>query len=143
MNLLTEKEQETHKRRHFWLVHTRNLCRLSLTQFPFANRGDDLLCQLALSQRLFRIGNTEVSKCVNLSHMQLILTALDASLALAWRRFCGDLECVEVHLKELYAVGRSGGGMLARNWLAKAALYSSSSAATRSGFSERTIKPAW
>ena len=30
-----------------------------------------------------------------------------------------------------YAVGRSGGGMLARNWLANAWLYSSSSDATR------------
>ncbi len=53
--------------------------------------------QFGFSQRLFRIGQTEVRKCVNLSHMQLILTALDESLASAWRRFCGDLEFVEVH----------------------------------------------
>lgn len=29
--------------------------------------------------------------------MQLILTALDVSLAAAWRRFCGDLEFIEIH----------------------------------------------
>ena len=42
-----------------------------------------------------------------------------------------------------YAVGRSGGGMLARNCPAKAWLYSSSSEATRWEFADRTIMPAW
>ena len=36
--------------------------------------------------------------------MKLILTAVDESLATAWRRFCGDLEYVEIHHSSILEV---------------------------------------
>jgi O-acetyl-ADP-ribose deacetylase (regulator of RNase III) len=36
--------------------------------------------------------------------MKLILTAVDESLAIAWHRFCGDLDFVEVHLGSILEV---------------------------------------
>jgi O-acetyl-ADP-ribose deacetylase (regulator of RNase III) len=43
-------------------------------------------------------------ECDSLNRMQLILTALDEPLAKAWRRFCGDLDFVEVHLGSILDV---------------------------------------
>ncbi|MGL4555809.1 MAG: hypothetical protein ACRC33_31965, partial [Gemmataceae bacterium] len=39
-----------------------------------------------------------------MENLKIILTAVDAPLAAAWRRWCGDLGCVELHHGSIFDV---------------------------------------
>lgn len=40
-----------------------------------------------------------------MDRLQIVLTAVDDSLAVAWQRSCGDLRCVEVHRGSIFDTG--------------------------------------
>jgi len=71
----------------------------------------------------------------------VIFESIARAMSMApWQTFVnGEVSTSRSHA----GVRRSMGGMLARYMRAKSALYRSSNACTRSGFSDFTIRPAW